>query len=1525
MVRKLFSNKLILIILSVIFISTCIVTSAASSSDMEATLFDSSLYGGGTGTALTESGSTVSGWLYDTSKFLQIVPNVPADGNTYTVTIKLPQELYAVTSSLSTPVGYSNVSFTKNESIKANNNKVTYALNDYSGTFTYTLEAGVTSGTIQMELRYDRLLWDKLANSKLTPNGVNPIEVILTNQTTGQVLKTLYVKEATSSSAFGISSIYRHTVVNGTAYTDATINLLTKDTARYYSTIITSNQVAEYSFYKTLKYEIQLPAYTDSSSVKHYQTVDFSKISSGDYIPDVDQSDLANGKIVLTYHDIYFSTSNNLFNLYLSFPNELKSSSATSFSFTGGKNNLFVSDKNGNMKSLKTGDMPSFNYKTQADENVTLSSGNNTTTITNRPDTAVTVFGRFMLRNSGSADSEQKNFKVTFDSNNTNLIKVTTYRVPAGNKTQTINLKYTLVDENGQRVYLNSSGQRVLETDEGAIGEWTYNMNNSYYNRATATNQSITFYRNNLPANQRSYYFKTIEYSLTSLQASTYFYANSGSNALTSGGNFAGYVSDAAVHNNKVNSVMEMTSDSFAKKTVTAVTTLSSVSSNAYGIDTMRVDKTSVSAGNSVNITGRVSVGSYPYGTSTWLRDIVLGIVLPEGVSINEQSINAYTKNSSNKISPTSVTNSATSDGKVLWRLYFPSDVVVGYATENGSSTLSDGAYFNFSMQLDTAYYLNQQTVNLVDSTFAASTSQTNSASGAWAWARTVDSYDINENGNKTEGIGRVRTNQTASFEITPQTATFDIHDVVSVSSNGSISEDSNFGNLYSKDDVLTYKLKLDCLSGGSAEDFVYFVPIPKTTSGTDEYLIKNEKPFDLVLTEAATMTGSDIYSVEYAFDSNINYNKALTGNITWYTANDISNNSSLNIKDVTMIRLKPKIDVIPNGSSTILSFKLKYGSSTYNEDAGMAYIFHSAGYYKYTNNGRELSGNFNTEGVTAYINYEKTLDDITLTAAKDRVVQSGNYNELTVGSDLPEFKNTQNYTITKVETYNVILKSKSYVLSNLDMNSNDSNRTFAVTASVNGSSEKDIEENVSLGSGSTNSLFTYKLYNANVFTDNYTSRYVVLTIATDSGVTLKQKIIINRELSGASDPVSSITAGEQYNLFDDVNNSVTISQDSSATIQFVTSYIPSLYGEHKIKLSKALPKGTTLKLSNSTDLNNISYWYYVTSGSETEISFNDFIKMGTTSDKSYTYYTSTDNVDEKLLLIISFSNVSPSDLTADSYDVSLDIKGNGVDDLNSSLDLITVEKRQFNLNVSSSVNVKSDFNCSYSMTAPNGEESKYDGRKLSLVVYNTNLPVDSSMSLDGVKYYMNAEGKFILPLDDVTGSNKSVTLNLSSSLFTENTYNLTFELWASATSNANSPLMGEKLLSKSVVFNNVKTVMPSLKIIGMNSQLLKSDNLNKNLSLSFNTADVNGCTATIELQQKIGNGYQKLTNRLASVNGSTSHDTGAYPINVTSGSNTVNLVLSSQTETGTYRYVIKIKKGDQVLLEVPYNFIVLN
>ena len=99
---------------------------------ISATLYDTNQYASGTGVELTEEGAKVDGWQYDTSKFLQIDPLVPADGNKYIVTVKLPQELYIVGSELTTPSGYQNLEFTKNESLVINEN-TSYDLNTLSG------------------------------------------------------------------------------------------------------------------------------------------------------------------------------------------------------------------------------------------------------------------------------------------------------------------------------------------------------------------------------------------------------------------------------------------------------------------------------------------------------------------------------------------------------------------------------------------------------------------------------------------------------------------------------------------------------------------------------------------------------------------------------------------------------------------------------------------------------------------------------------------------------------------------------------------------------------------------------------------------------------------------------------------------------------------------------------------------------------------------------------------------------------------------------------------------------------------------------------------------------------------------------------------------------------------------------------------------------------------------------------------------------------------------------------------------
>ena len=176
------AKTIILLVIVLILVPISLFRSSLAEEEnysLEAVLYDTVQYSGGTGTTLTESGAQVSGWQFNTSKYLQINPRVPADGNTYEVSIILPQEMYIVATSLVAPSGYSNVEFTKNSSISVNEGNGTYDLKPYSGTAVYTMNYMGETGTLQLELRYDNVLWDKRANSSITPEGVLPIVVNL--------------------------------------------------------------------------------------------------------------------------------------------------------------------------------------------------------------------------------------------------------------------------------------------------------------------------------------------------------------------------------------------------------------------------------------------------------------------------------------------------------------------------------------------------------------------------------------------------------------------------------------------------------------------------------------------------------------------------------------------------------------------------------------------------------------------------------------------------------------------------------------------------------------------------------------------------------------------------------------------------------------------------------------------------------------------------------------------------------------------------------------------------------------------------------------------------------------------------------------------------------------------------------------------------------------------------------------------------------------------------------------------------
>ena len=320
--------------------------------ELVANLWDTNQYSEGTGTQLTEDGIVIDGWQYETSKFLQIDPSVPADGSTYVITVKVPQEFYIVASELPTPAGYQSVEFTKNESIEINDN-FSYDLNTYSGTAEYTLNIMGVSGTIQLEIAYDKILWDKQAGSNLTPDGVEPIVVILSKKDSdGNLtqLKKVSVSKATAKDSFP-DPMGPYQLIEGEANETTGVVTILQDkkiTIKYKAT----SDMVGYKYFPLMTVTINLPYYTDSSGVKHYLPIDTDSIAHPivEYTSqEIDTSLMeSDGIVVVKVKNVYYKKGTVIEFTLGPLNEELKELDENSFAFTDGKITISVDGKNGN-------------------------------------------------------------------------------------------------------------------------------------------------------------------------------------------------------------------------------------------------------------------------------------------------------------------------------------------------------------------------------------------------------------------------------------------------------------------------------------------------------------------------------------------------------------------------------------------------------------------------------------------------------------------------------------------------------------------------------------------------------------------------------------------------------------------------------------------------------------------------------------------------------------------------------------------------------------------------------------------------------------------------------------------------------------------------------------------------------------------------------------------------------------------------------------------------------------------------
>lgn len=1511
-----------------------------SNNYLNATIYDNSQYNlGGDGLKLTSDGVDINGWNYTDSKYLHINVAVPNDNKKYVVKVKTAKELYFVTNKLDVPTGFSDVSFKKNEDILVNTNS-TYNVNDYSGTAFYTVAPGITTATIQLELKYDYILWNKQKDAVLNTCGEKAltVELLEVEDDSNVSLGSLNVNTAKS----GINEViqewdrmYVNNVLSDNDTLEMVYNKDNSDILKITFNLFPDNQSHTNFYFKKLKIVVNLPYYVKNGK-KYYLDINKDSFYSSGEIGgkinyDIDDSKKSFGIVTINLSDVYIMSDVEFLSYEFKFPKDLDFTSDFKFTFINGSSEFYAVSSDSEYLLTKTY-FKSISYSSSYEEKVAIKVGNFSVPYTNTSDTLVSILGGFYLYNSGTGDSEKKHVDMLFDSSDTGYIKVTTVRIPTDRTHKNLNIKYRLVDDNNTLVCKNSNGEYISDNDICSDYKFSTTLENpNYYPDTGWNNIGIKFYRGLLPADEQKYYLKEVIYDIDTIKAGMSLYATGGDGDPFGTGNYYGFINYHDTKDVKVYSKISITGDSGKSLTKEAATSVTYSSSTAYMVNNISInDDTSVSvlAGNSLTLKGQVALTFYPYGTVSWMNNIVIGLMLPNGISVNEETVNLKTE-INNNIKPSKVEAQDLYNGYKMWKIYVPKDITIGYYSETLYSGLN-GDYVEFEMQLNTAYYMNQQTIKLNSLIYAASAqnengvTSVNNAAGSYDWARQTDTYDLNGDGNTSDSIGGVSPSDATSFEIIPQKALLDISDSINVNKE----DEGDSGHLFSSDDVVNYNLTLNCTHGGSVEDFNYYIPIPKTTSGTDSYLITTlDDIYNLNLQNEVSIVGDDLYDIYYSTKEGLNINNAKNDDVVWLTKDEVTD-----FTKVTMIKLLQKNPTIESDSFTTISLKLKYGGNDFNESAGKKITLHSAGNYTYLLNGRETSGLFATPGVTLDINYTVNLPDITLTAAPNRS-PSINGNIISYQTDstsLPRFIKSQNLSITNVSTYNVTLNTKNYMNSNLDMEGIYANEMFAVTASLNNGVEQDIltsandsSINIGLSNSNTVPILKYTIYNANNILDNSTTRYIVITFKSDNGVTIKQKININREFAKASNPVASIVSGDRYQLFDDTNTSVSISDNSSFTTQFVLDYIPDMYSDKYIVFDSKVPVGTTLTLYDYVNNNNPSYWYYVVKKETNKIKLTDFIKMGYQS-VNYKYLTGTSKYKENYLLNINFSNAKSNDIKQNA--VHLEMMGNKVDDVKSiNLSYSLNDNRAFKINMPSTVKMGTDFNIDMNMTASLGVETNYFGKKMSYVISSKDLPYDTYILYNNEKYYMNTSNKFIIPLGDVLDGEKNITLSFNSNIVSlKDKYNLDVDLMVNDKSSSFNPLMGNVVASKTITLNYEVKKAPSFKITKMSERVISQKSLKNENTIHIDYIDNGSSTIYVELQKKMGNSYQKVTDKLNRIAGVTNHNTGVFNINVADGGEDITFKLANTMEKGIYRFVFTIKNNNnETYYEVPYSFVI--
>lgn len=684
-------------------------------------------------TELTISGATAIPWSYTAgSRLLEIVATNLSTNEENTVDVTVPVGMYIVANSWTT--ADTNDSLKSATFIKNTNQDTGTYTNAQTGTLRFKVDSATSAIKLTCLVNFDQTIWNK-------SNGQNDLTVDNVIDVTLDDTKTLSISKVRTSEGYGGStwggSINQYQVPKLYIQEDSQI-------VNTYFRIMTTNQVANASYFKALDIELSLYQLQDGNKV--YAVYDTATLPTN--ITYSNYSITTDSGVTHFHWDDYYATSN-----------------------AGRLENVkyFIKSEEGFdiSKNLKF------------DINITYTDYTGFQhTFTSQPTSTLGVaelnYNNFASKCAGltvpAVDwHESENYYGRIASTKFTYNSV----VAAPNIGIKIEFDYLQGDGETPKAKVasgyaplpkgNTVPGTVILIDDDGVQYGPYNITLTSPKDDTGQYLSAKKIAENVGLSGR-YWLKTVEYTIANIPGSTnirYLYSSGGESSQRTGGTWSGLLYEETQHRLTVTFP-----DGTAKRTQTGkITPATSISESAY-ISSITASSDNIRAGDSFDLTIEAGSYDYPYGNTNHIKQPELYLLLPYGMEITGAEVRASKEGASIASANVESIKELVIDGITYYDYKLSFDELIHYGGYMDSGTgMSITTTRYYTVHITTNNGMPDTSIELQKHVIFKQKDSSNAIGGGAAKYRGSDQYDLDMDGNNANIVGILGSAKTLSIK----------------------------------------------------------------------------------------------------------------------------------------------------------------------------------------------------------------------------------------------------------------------------------------------------------------------------------------------------------------------------------------------------------------------------------------------------------------------------------------------------------------------------------------------------------------------------------------------------------------------------------------------------------------------------------------------------------------------------------------------------------------------------------------